>query len=153
MATFEKESNFDNKDEKCRDIVQDIVDSADGVFLWVRLVVRSLLNGFRHRYPVAHLKQKFDTMPRELDLLFDKIFNSIDSSDREKSNKMLLLAANYPNLNILMFSWLDDLEDPDFPFNAPIQAYSDVEIRDRHEFVRLQLDGLCKGLLEINENG
>lgn len=153
MATFEKESNFDNKDEKCRDIVQDIVDSADGVFLWVRLVVRSLLNGFRHRYPVGHLKQKLEKMPRELDLLFDKIFNSIDSGDREKSDKMLLLAATYPNLNVLMFSWLDDLEDPDFPFNIPIEAYSDAEIRDRHEVVRLQLDGLCKGLLEITENG
>ncbi|KUL88478.1 hypothetical protein ZTR_05452 [Talaromyces verruculosus] len=153
MATFEKESNFDNKDEKSRNIVQDIVDSADGVFLWVRLVVRSLLNGFRHRYPVAYLKQKLEKMPRELDILFDKIFNSIDSGDREKSDKMLLLAATYPNLDVLMFSWLDDLEDPDFPFNAPIQAYSDVEIRDRHEVVRLQLDGLCKGLLEITENG
>lgn len=153
MATFEKESNFDSKNEKCRDIVQDIVDSADGVFLWVRLVVRSLLNGFRHRYPVTHLKQKLEKMPRELDLLFDKIFNSIDSVDREKSDKMLLLAATYPNLNALMFSWLDDLEDSDFPFNAPITAYSDNEIRDRHDVVRLHLDGLCKGLLEITEKG
>lgn len=153
MATFEKESNFDSTNEGCRDIVQDIVDSADGVFLWVHLVVRSLLNGFRHRYPVAHLKQKLEKMPRELDLLFDKIFNSIDSSDREKSDKMLLLAATYPNLNALMFSWLDDLEDSDFPFNAPIEAYSDAEIRDRHDVVRLQLDGLCKGLLEITESG
>lgn len=96
MATFEKESNFDNKDEKSRDIVQEIVDGADGVFLWVRLVVRSLLNGFRHRYPVAHLKQELENMPRELDILFDKIFNSIDSGDREQSDKMLLSAATYP---------------------------------------------------------
>lgn len=153
MAMFEKETNFDNTNEGCRDIVRDIVDSADGVFLWVRLVVRSLLDGFRHRYPVAHLKQKLEKMPRELDLLFDRIFNSINLGDREKSDKMLLLAATYPNLNVLMFSWLDDLEDSDFPFSAPVKAYSDVEIRDRHDVVRLQLDGLCKGLLEITENG
>lgn len=152
MAMFEKESNFDNTNEGCREIVRDIVNSAEGVFLWVRLVIRSVLDGFRHRYPVAHLKQKLEKMPRELDLLFDRIFNSIDSGNREKSDKMLLLAAAYPNIDVLMFSWLDDLEDSDFPFNTPIEAYSDIEIRDRHDVVRLQLDGLCKGLLEIAGN-
>ncbi|KAF5002066.1 hypothetical protein F66182_16200, partial [Fusarium sp. NRRL 66182] len=130
MAMFEKESNFDNTNEGCREIVRDIVNSADGVFLWVHLVVRSLLDGFRHRYPIAYLKQKLEKMPRELDPLFDSIFDSIDSGDREKSEKMLILAATYSNLNVLMFSWFDDLEDPDFPLNMPIETYSDIEIRD-----------------------
>lgn len=146
---FEKEPNFDNRDEACCEIVEEIVARADGVFLWVRLVVRSILDGFRHRYPIAHLKQKVEKMPRELDLLFDRIFNSIDPGDREKSDKILLLAASSGYLNSLSLSWIDDLEDPDFPFNAPIEAYSDDEIRNRNEVVRLQLDGLSKGLLEM----
>jgi hypothetical protein len=119
-AMFEKEPNFDSTNEACHDIIQHIVDKADGVFLWVRLVVRSLLEGFRHRYPLAYLEQRLEKMPRELDSLFDRIFNSIDPFDRQRSDKMLILTASYPKINVLIFSWLDDLEDPDFPFNAPI---------------------------------
>ena len=63
---------------------------------------------------------------------------------------MLSLAASHPPLNALMYSWLEDLEDPDFPFSAPVQAYSDKEIRNRHEIVRCQLDSRTKGLLEMS---
>jgi hypothetical protein len=68
--------------------------------------------------------------------------------------KMLVLAASYNNRlghapNALTYSWLEDLEDPEFPFSAPIQAYTDDEIRNRHETVRCQLDSLSKGLLEM----
>ncbi|QGA20421.1 hypothetical protein EYB26_008123 [Talaromyces marneffei] len=152
VAMFEKEQNFDSTNKHCRYMVQNIVNGADGVFLWVRLVVRSLLVGFRHRYPLAHLEQRLERMPRELDSLFERIFNSIDPVDRKKTDQMLILTASYPGINALMFSWLDDLEDPDFPFNAPIEAYSDDEIRGRLEVVRLHLDGLTKGILEIGHD-
>ena len=124
--------------------------SADGVFLWVRLVVRSLLDGVRHRSSLPALKEKLHLIPKGLDSLFDKMFNDINPAERRRSDRMLVLAAyhNYDK-NALLYSWLEDLEDPDFPYDVPINAYSDEELKDRHTNVRAQLDSLSKGLLEM----
>lgn len=131
------------------EIATEIVQMADGVFLWVRLVVRSLLDGVRHRSSLSVLKRKLHMIPRGLDSLFDKLINNIDPSDRELSDKMLILAASHGPLNALAYSWFEDLKDLDFPFKAPIQAYLDNDIEDRHTMVRCQLDSLTKGLLEM----
>lgn len=53
-----------------RDLVHDIVDKAEGVFLWVTLVVRSLLDGIRNRDEMFHLWKRFDLMPPELEFLY-----------------------------------------------------------------------------------
>jgi hypothetical protein len=52
-------------------------------------------------------------------------------------------------LNALAYSWLEDLNDPNFPFSSPTQGYSDEEIKKRHSDLRPQLDSLSKGLLEM----
>ncbi|PMD47068.1 hypothetical protein L207DRAFT_448582 [Hyaloscypha variabilis F] len=148
-ANFEKESYFIGSEKTLLEIVETIVKRADGVFLWVRLVVRSLLDGVRHRSSLPALKEKLDLIPRGLDSLFDRMFNDIDPADRGRSDRMLILAASHGSRNALFYSWLEDLKDPDFPYKAPIKAYSDQEIMDRHSTVRAQLDSLSKGLLEM----
>jgi hypothetical protein len=62
---------------------------------------------------------------------------------------MLTMATHYTNLNALSYSWIEDLEDPDFPFSSPVRGYSDEEIENRHQDLRRQLDSVSKGLLEI----
>lgn len=127
----------------------EVANRADGVFLWVRLVVRSLVDGLRHRYSTAMLEQKLDRMPRGLEPLFDELFNNIDPTDRDRSDKVLLLAATGDAKNALMYSWLDDVADADFPYSTPARAYSDQEIHARLEVLRSQLRSLTGGLLEI----
>lgn len=148
---LEQEPNYTEAGSALSDMVSDIADRADGVFLWVRLVVRSLVDGIRHRYSAEMLKQRLKGSPKGLEPLFDQLFNSIDPGDREISDKILLLAASNGSMNALKVSWLEDLADPDFPFNAPFCAYSDDEIRSRHKPIRSQLDSLSKGLLEIKD--
>jgi len=152
-AQFDTLQQFSSDNEAFAEIVGDIVESAAGVFLWVRLVVRSLLDGVRHRFSLATLKEKLHLIPRGLDSLFDKMFNDINPADRKRSDRILMLATSpsriYAGQNALLYSWLEDLEDPEFPYGAPIKAYSDQEIRDRHTSVRAQLDSLSKGLLEM----
>lgn len=149
-GVLDKDASYFDAENSLHDTVAIVVYRADGVFLWVRLVVRSLFDGIRRRYRPDVLQQKLAKMPKSLEPLFDQLFNSIDPSDRERSDKMLLLAVSGGEaLNALMYSWIDDLADPDFPYSTPIRAYSDEEIRSRHETVRCQLDSLSKGLLEM----
>lgn len=129
-----------------------ITDRADGVFLWVRLVVRSVVEGMRHRYPHHTLLQRVKGLPRSLEPLYARLFESIDPLDRPRSDMMLLIAlsVNKP-LNALLYSWIDDLLDPEFPFNLATRSYTEEEVLSRNENVKFQLYGLSKGLLEIRQ--
>jgi hypothetical protein len=149
---FEKYTNFSKISSIYLDLVDKIVEMADGVFLWARLVVRSLLDGAGHHYSLSALQEKLNTIPRGLSDLFDKLFDAIDPGDRKRSDKMLTMTTHKSNLNALIYSWLEDLEDPNFPFRSPVRGYSNEEIEKLHEDLRCQLDSLSKGLLEITHN-
>ncbi|KAH0534152.1 hypothetical protein FGG08_007261 [Glutinoglossum americanum] len=153
-AMFKKDPNFDRIKGTYLDLVRDIVGMADGVFLWARLVVRSLLGGVGHCDSPSALREKLNTAPKGLDDLFDKLFDAIEPGDRRRSDKLLLIVTlshtAMGTLNALACSWLEDLDDPNFPFTSPVQGLSDEEIKKRHRDLPPQLDSLSKGLLEIN---
>lgn len=151
-AMFEKDTNFDRVKDMYTDLVRDIVETANGVFLWARLVVRSLLEGVGHHDSQPALQEKLNSIPKELDELFAKLLGTIKPSDRKRSDQMLYIATGDPpgdSVNALAYSWLEDLNDPNFPFSSPTQGYSDEEIKKRHSDLRPQLDSLSKGLLEM----
>jgi hypothetical protein len=59
-------------------IAQEILEKADGVFLWVRLVVQSLLNGIRNKDELSDLWERLRLMPRELEPLYSRLWELID---------------------------------------------------------------------------
>lgn len=130
----------------------DIVSwKADGVFIWARLVVQSLLEGIAHRDSIRALHSRVDQAPRNLESLYERILNSIDSTIRRRADDALSLVARSPfgTLNALAFSWLDELEDEDFPLNRPFQIYTIEEMEDREETAKRQVALLTKGLVEM----
>ncbi|KAH9205388.1 hypothetical protein DL95DRAFT_528851 [Leptodontidium sp. 2 PMI_412] len=64
--------------ESAATLVNDIVLKADGVFLWVRLVVKSLLDGLRNHDDVATLQERLALIPRELNDLYTHLLGLID---------------------------------------------------------------------------
>jgi hypothetical protein len=156
-AMFEKDRNFNKIKDSYMKLVTDIVDMADGVFLWARLVVHSLLSGIGQHDSNLALQEKLNAIPKGLDELFDQLLGAIEPADRKRSDKLLLIATrqSFPfshslDCNVLIYSWLEDLDDPNFPFSSPIRGYSDEEIKKRHEDLRRQLHSLSKGLVEIS---
>jgi len=106
----------------------------------------------RHKYPLRTLLQRVEGLPRGLESLYVQLFESIEPFDCERSDMMLLIATSVKTpLNALLYSWVDELLDPEFPFNLPIRAYTDGEVLSRHENVKFQLYGLSKGFLEIRQ--
>lgn len=148
QSVLGQEPNVDLTEEDFNSIASDIVDRSDGVFLWVRLVLRSLLEGLRYRCSYPVLREKLEKLPQGMEPLIKSILSSIHPDDRKKSDRLLFMAASYEPLNALMYTWFDDLEEPDFPFNRPIQAYSDETIQRRFKTLTFQLDKFSNGLLE-----
>ncbi|KAI0007105.1 hypothetical protein F4779DRAFT_523949 [Xylariaceae sp. FL0662B] len=59
-------------------LIREIVQNAEGVFLWVALVVRSVLKGLSNGDAIPKLRKRFKDMPRSLDGLFDNMLKSIE---------------------------------------------------------------------------
>ena len=58
-------------------LISEITDKAQGVFLWVRLVVQSLLRGLQNADRIMDLRRRLAEYPRDLDNFFRYILDSL----------------------------------------------------------------------------
>ncbi|KAH6672603.1 hypothetical protein B0J14DRAFT_514181 [Halenospora varia] len=59
-------------------LIQEVVAKAEGVFLWVHIVVNDLLRGIRNRDSIPDLWRRLESLPRELEPLYRHIMSQID---------------------------------------------------------------------------
>lgn len=155
LAMFEKDPNFARIMSYYKELVTEIVSNSNGVFLWAGLVVRSLLKSIGYHGTVEDLHKKLVSMPKELYALFDQILGSIDPDDQKLSDTLFLLTTTKichwePTVqNAISYSWLENLDDPDFPWNSPMSPCSIPEIAERLQRVPCLFDRLSRGLLEV----
>ncbi|CAI6331789.1 unnamed protein product [Periconia digitata] len=75
------------------DIVAEICDKAQGVFLWVHLVLRSLLRGMNDNDDdIDILRERVRECPDTLDGYFDRMFQRIEKVYKKQSARILLVA-------------------------------------------------------------
>jgi hypothetical protein len=79
-------------------LTQEIVEKADGVFLWVSIVVRSLLGGIRNRDELSDLWARLRSMPRELEPLYSHLLGLIEPLYLPWVSKTLQILRNNHNL-------------------------------------------------------
>lgn len=69
-------------------LINEIVQKAAGVFLWVELVVRSLLKGLFNGDDIYHLRKRVDLLPANLESLYEHMLNSIDAEYKEEASQI-----------------------------------------------------------------
>lgn len=134
--------------EYASNLIEGIIEKASGVFLWVRLVVQSLLQGLTNSDRISDLQRRLETLPSDLEDLFDKILNSLDSFYYKHACQYLQIvrAAQYP-ISLLGFYYADE-EDTDSGMRAEVKELTNAEQKLREEDMRRRLNSRCKGLLE-----
>ena len=145
---------FDNDDDyqELQDIetsgsalVEEIVTAANGVFLWVVLVVRSLQEGLREGDGIERLRNRLRDLPTDLGDLFGRIlFNDVEPSHRERAAQMFLVTLKAKENLPLMAYWF--LDEPDVV--AERQPLKVQQTAYRHKMVKKKLIANGKGLLE-----
>lgn len=75
-------------------LLKEIVEKADGVFLWVKLVVRSLLQGMRNRDDISDLSEQLHRLPREIKPLYNRLLQLIEPYERWASQAIQILRFN-----------------------------------------------------------
>jgi hypothetical protein len=72
-------------------LAQKVTEKAQGVFLWVRLVLDSLQRGWRKYENLQDLQKRLYEMPRDLVDLYQRIFDEMDPEDKYEAYQLLII--------------------------------------------------------------
>ncbi|KAI9660945.1 MAG: hypothetical protein M1821_009272 [Bathelium mastoideum] len=75
-----------------RDLISEITEKAQGVFLWVFLAVRSLIAGLTSGDTISVLRRRLEQIPVELSDLFRRMLNDVDEIYKPKTIQYLQVA-------------------------------------------------------------
>lgn len=129
-----------------------IVVKASGAFLWVDLVVSSLLTGMRYGDRIQDFQRQLDDLPPELEDLYEKILRSLDPFYLQHAAQYFaLIETALKPLTMLQFSFADE-ETIDSMQKMPSGPLGDAEILFRIRDLRRRLNNRCRGLLETERN-
>lgn len=65
--------------EDAKDLIDELTSESKGVFLWVYLAVRDLLRGLTNDDDIFTLKERLQTLPKDLESYFERMLHNIDS--------------------------------------------------------------------------
>ncbi|KAJ9243357.1 hypothetical protein DTO169E5_2939 [Paecilomyces variotii] len=137
-------------------LVGAVVDKAQGIFLWVALVIRSIRRQWEDGADIAELEDELHSLPDELSGLYEYILNSLCKTVRRKfyhTCAILRLAKTYDiPLSLLRYSLLEDYErNPEFAMaeDYPQEDIKYITQEERQEHGVRRLNGF-KGLLETD---
>ena len=163
-GSFEKEVVFQamsiSELSNMQVLCSEITDRANGVFLWVSLVVRDLTTQLRDGATMAELRDILDTIPTELDAYFLQIFNSMPQAYRKDASVLLQLAlwhepdfASLFGLTLLECALINTSLYNELPKLSPQAKDLDFKARERLasrlNSMGRRLRSRCQGLLEV----
>lgn len=136
-------------------LVGEIVSKARGVFLWVKLVVRSLVRGLSDYNRMSDLFKRVRHLPEDLEALYAHMLKHTDSFYHEHASQIFQIVRTAqersPNsLSLLKLSWAED-EDSKRAETAPVRHIQEEEVKMRCETMDARLKSVCAGLLESAE--
>ncbi|KAL9095131.1 MAG: hypothetical protein Q9165_002734 [Trypethelium subeluteriae] len=139
-------------DPRYGDLVREITDKAQGVFLWVFLVVRSLIEGLQNGDSLEILHKRLDDLPHELEQLFARMIAGVEKVYKHKVAQTFhtALAAKEP-LSIMAYSFMDD-EKLQSILKEVRHPCSNTEIYLRQDRTARQINAVSKGLLEVSKD-
>ncbi|PMD22533.1 hypothetical protein NA56DRAFT_570112, partial [Hyaloscypha hepaticicola] len=134
-------------------LISEVTAKPSGVFLWVRLVVASLLEGLRDGDSIQDLRERLLELPSDLERLFSKILDQLNPAYFRQASIYLQLVgtAHKIPLSLLDLSLAEDEFQRTTSFQ--IQPMSPDEVSFRTETMRRRLSSRCKGLLEVTWSG
>lgn len=136
-------------------LVNSITEKAQGIFLWVAIVVKRMRELIENGSKLTTLQRELDLLPQELNDLFEHILKSLSTSDRRRAYQtfaMLLKLKPYDfQLSLFSYTFLEDYDrDPEFAMQGTFpHSITDESAKEgRIELARKTLTGCCRGLVE-----
>jgi len=137
-----------------RSLVRNIVTKANGVFLWVRIVTKSLLDGLRNWDDFSDLQRRLDELPSDLNALYSHMLDRIEPRYFFQASKIFRIfdAASALNLRPTILE-LDLAVTAKYSTATAPSAVepSDAELEYCFQRMNAHLKSRCEGLLEAHD--
>lgn len=77
--------------EAAKNLINEVVTKASGVFLWVKFVVKSLLQGIGSHDTISDLQKRLPLLPGDLEALYNHMLTNIDPFYKQESSELFQL--------------------------------------------------------------
>jgi hypothetical protein len=150
--TFVKDENYqelEDRDLNGKLLLDEIVLSANGVFFWVFLVVRSFQEGLQNGDTASDLRERLKLLPKDLNKYFDRIILSdVEEFYHGHSAEMFTVTlAGEEDIPLIAYWFMR--EDADYVVGLEAKPLSIQQVNKRLKDTVKRLNASCKGLLEV----
>ncbi|GJC83678.1 hypothetical protein ColLi_06516 [Colletotrichum liriopes] len=131
-----------------------VVQKAEGVFLWVYLIVKSLITGLSKADTYEELLRRLSKIPGNLKKYFRHMLESIERDYWESTSRIfrVMIASGQP-LPLLAFEFLDQEEkDPQYALHMSLDLFSTTTISSTYKRLRKRVEARGRDLLQISKN-
>jgi len=144
-------------DKEVAQFLEDVVHKAEGVFIWLRVVVDTLLQAATEGAGVLQLRQILDSLPQDVRELYDDIWQRIPIRNRKRGAVLLRVEAEQMSFQAKLepaIFWLAD----EFAFEVYDPATVDLSqfhnLREKGQglleaSIKRKLASRTRGLLEL----
>lgn len=131
---------------------REIVENSAGVFLWVYLVVRSLLEGLDNGDSIDELRERILELPTDLEDLYLYMWVRIEKRYQPQVSRLLQMLAfgtsEGTRTSLLGLALAEDL-DEEAPFAMPVAPLEKQEAHGRMRSMETRITGRCLGFIEV----
>jgi hypothetical protein len=141
-------------DLKRRELVSSIANRAEGVFLWVFLVAKSLRQGLTNDDTIDLMERRLNSLPTGLQELFEHILERVDPIYHDQMAGFLQLSyhASTPLYVYLYWFYEQEFADPHYAINMEVKEFT-LEERIHHtQQARRRISARTNGLLEVRHD-
>ncbi|KAK8075657.1 hypothetical protein PG997_010320 [Apiospora hydei] len=150
LANDENYQDLEDRDTAGKELLDEIVEAANGVFLWVFLVVRSFQEGLLNGDSIASLKRRLDTLPRDLNQYFERIIlTDVAEFYRGQCAELFSVTLEGAEDIPLIAYWFMGEEDPDYALKLESKPLTPQQTNTRFKAIKKRLIACCKGMLEV----
>jgi len=144
--------------KQCQKLVREIADEAQGVFLWVVLVVRALINGLSKHDGASELQLRLKALPKDLDQLYELMILKVDDIYKEEASRLFQLvdkATEEPGdwrpaeLLSVYTLYLANKQSINLTHELKQSRATEQEVLQSCKSLDIALKARCGGLLEI----
>lgn len=138
--------------EESQALMEEIVEASAGVFLWVRLVVQSLMEGLVNRDGVADMQLRLRNLPTDLDELYQVMLKRVPESYRRQTSKLLELVyygtRDKWKLSLFGLHYAFELGE-EAVLRAPMEPWPSEEMDWVFESMERIIQSRCLGFVEV----
>lgn len=134
------------------ELVSEVVKKSKGVFLWVSVVVKMLLDNLSEGDKVTDLQRTLLSLPDDIRQLFDHMLASIDPKYHSESSRLFQMMIAAEECDMIVYCLSLYFADDDVPVNIEIENVSGGFLTDALSVVQRRLSSRTKGILEVHRS-